>query len=71
MTKDEISHDQSWPFKVCDRARAPSDAQCFVEVRDKHVPSKIFTLLCAHLEIELFLRKEKLFCFSFLNNLIK
>ena len=71
LTKDEIFHDQSWPFKARDPAHVPSDAPCFVEVRDKHAPSKIVTLLRAHLEIELFVRKEELFCFSFLNNLIK
>ena len=38
---------QSWPFKVRDRARAPPHAPYFVEVRDKHPPSKMFTLLSA------------------------
>ena len=38
---------QSWPFKARDRWRAPPHAPCFVEVRDKHAPSKIFTLLRA------------------------
>ena len=38
---------QSWPFKVRDRARAPAHSPCFVEVRNKHEPSKIFTLLRA------------------------
>ena len=38
---------QSWSFKMRDRARAFPHAPCFVEVRDKHAPSKIFTLLRA------------------------
>ena len=60
---------QSWPFKVRDRTRAPPHAPCFDEVHNKHAPSKIFTLLRApgnRTE-----RKEELFCFLFLNNLIK
>ena len=61
---------QSWPFKACDRVRAPPHAPCFVKVHDKHAPRKILTYYM-HLEIELFVRKEELFCFLFLNNLIK
>ena len=38
---------QSWPFKARDRARAPPHAPCFVEVRNKHAPKKMFTLLHA------------------------
>ena len=38
---------QSLPFKARDRARAPPHAPCFVEVRDKHAPKKMFTLLRA------------------------
>ena len=38
---------QSWPFNARDRARAPPHAPCFVEVRDKYAPSKMFTLIRA------------------------
>ena len=34
---------QSWPFKARHCARAPPHAPCFVEVRNKHSPSKMFT----------------------------
>ena len=61
---------QSWPFKVRDCARAPPTAPCFVEVRDKHAPSKMFTLLRAPGN-KTVCKKEELFCFFFLINSFK
>ena len=53
---------QSSPFKAHDRARAPPHAPCFFKVRDKHAPSKIFTLLHAPGN-KTVCKKEELFCF--------
>ena len=61
---------QSWPFKARDCARVPPHAPCFVEVHHKYAPSKMFTLLCAPGKRTV-CKKEELFCFLFLNNLIK
>ena len=61
---------QSWPFKVRDCARAPPHAPCFVKVRYKYAPSKMFTLLRAPGNRTV-CKKKELFCFLFLNNSIK
>ena len=67
---------QSWPFKACDRVRAPSHAPCFVEVRDKYAPSKMFTLLRAPGNRTVCKKEEKNYFVSFfsiiqLNKVIK
>ena len=73
---DSFKKTQSWPFTARDRARAPPHAPhtphtpCYVEVRDKHSPSKMFTLLRAPGNRTV-CKKEELFCFLFLNNSIK
>ena len=53
-----------------DRARAPPHAPCFVEVRDKYAPCKMFTLL-RQPGNRTVCKKEELFCFLFFNISIK
>ena len=57
-------------YKARDRACGPPHAPCFVKVRDKHLPRKMFTLLRAPGNRTV-CKKKELFCLLFLGNSFK